>query len=189
MKTKYVALSTACKDLFCIVDMVRVLGDASSLSVKSVNNLCMRVHENYVGACMLAGLKPCLMTPHLKHYAIKYHWFWEHVQAQACHVTLFKIATQHQLGDLVTKASLLPPLLIWDTCVLVGNPCQHFKRECKRLFMMHFQLSNLTSFLLGLCRHFTVFSSTSDSCLRLTIKPSLEGSSFLQSLGVYMEST
>lgn len=41
------------------------------------------------------------MTPHLKNYAIKYHWFEEHVQAS--HVTLVEIATRHQLAEWFTK--------------------------------------------------------------------------------------
>jgi hypothetical protein len=56
-------------------------------------------------------------------------------------------------------------------------------------FLMYSQHSNFTSFLLFLCRHFTVFSSTSVSCLPLTSQLSLEDSSFLQSPWAYLEST
>jgi hypothetical protein len=41
------------------------------------------------------------MTPRSKHYAIKYHWFREHIGPR--HIQLVKIATDDQLGDLFTK--------------------------------------------------------------------------------------
>jgi hypothetical protein len=41
------------------------------------------------------------MTPHSKHYAVKYHWFREHIGP--CNIQLIKIKTKDQLGDLFTK--------------------------------------------------------------------------------------
>jgi hypothetical protein len=41
------------------------------------------------------------MTPRLKHYAIKYHWFQKHLGPRKIH--LVKISSEKQLGDLFTK--------------------------------------------------------------------------------------
>ena len=41
------------------------------------------------------------MTPPTKHYAIKYHWFQEHIGPR--NIQLVKIGSNDQLGDLFTK--------------------------------------------------------------------------------------
>jgi len=41
------------------------------------------------------------MTPRSKHYAIKYHWFQEQLVPRG--ITLVKIETKEQLGDIFTK--------------------------------------------------------------------------------------
>jgi hypothetical protein len=41
------------------------------------------------------------MTPRSKHYAVKYHWFREHLIPQE--IQLVKIASTDQLGDIFTK--------------------------------------------------------------------------------------
>jgi hypothetical protein len=41
------------------------------------------------------------MTPRSKHYAIKYHWFWEHIGPR--NIVLVKISSEDQLGDLFMK--------------------------------------------------------------------------------------
>eukprot|EP00804_Cyclotella_cryptica_P021080 CCRYP_019381-RA/>CCRYP_019381-RA protein AED:0.27 eAED:0.27 QI:0/0/0/0.66/0.5/0.33/3/0/652 len=95
MEAEYVALSTACKDLFPIVDMVKSLCLAVGLSCASVAQLHIKIHEDNVGARTLAGLEPRRMNLWSKHYAIKYHWFHEHVAAR--HVQLVKVNTHNQL--------------------------------------------------------------------------------------------
>ena len=101
MEAEYVALTTACKDLFPIVDMVQELAGAVGMNVESVAKMHVKIHEDNVGALTLAGLEPRRMTPRSKHYAIKYHWFREHVQSRR--IKLLKIDTSNQLGDLFTK--------------------------------------------------------------------------------------
>ncbi len=61
----------------------------------------IKIHEDNVGALILAKLEPCQMTPRSKHYAVKYHWFCEHLIPK--NIQLVKIATDEQLGDLFTK--------------------------------------------------------------------------------------
>ena len=41
------------------------------------------------------------MTPRSKHYAVKYHWFRTHLKPRG--VTLHKVESKEQLGDIFTK--------------------------------------------------------------------------------------
>lgn len=101
MEAEYVALSTACKDLFPIQDMVKELGAALGFSLAKMTNFYVKVHEDNVGALTLGRLEPRRMTPRSKHYAIKYHWFREHLEPR--HISLVKVESAKQLGDIFTK--------------------------------------------------------------------------------------
>jgi hypothetical protein len=61
----------------------------------------IKIHEDNVGTLLLGQLEPQQMTPHSKHYSVKYHWFWEHLVP--CKIQLVKIATKDQLGDIFNK--------------------------------------------------------------------------------------
>ena len=61
----------------------------------------IKIHEDNIGALALGKLEPCQMTPRSKHYAIKYHWFWEHIGPP--NIVFVKISSEDQLGDLFTK--------------------------------------------------------------------------------------
>ncbi|KAL7526402.1 hypothetical protein ACHAWF_008462 [Thalassiosira exigua] len=104
MEAEYVALSTAMKDLLPLVDLVKEIAGRWSLPVRGKTGFHVRVHEDNAGALTLAELEPRRMTPRSKHYAIKYHWFRWHVGARGRHgITLLKIDTNSQLGDIFTK--------------------------------------------------------------------------------------
>ncbi|KAL7478147.1 hypothetical protein ACHAW6_003923 [Cyclotella cf. meneghiniana] len=75
MEAEYVALSTSCKDLFPIVDMIHELCSAVSLDINAVFNMHIKIHENNGGALTLASLQSQHMTPRSKHYTIKYHCY------------------------------------------------------------------------------------------------------------------
>ncbi len=60
---------------------------------------CLLVYN--VGTLILGKLEPRRMTPRSKHYAIKYHWFWEHIGPR--NIQLVKINTEDQLEDFFTK--------------------------------------------------------------------------------------
>ena len=79
MEAEYVAISTACRDLFPIVDMVKSLCHSVGLDDDFGARIHVRIHEDNVGAITLGNLEPRRMTPQSKHYAIKYHWFRTHV--------------------------------------------------------------------------------------------------------------
>eukprot|EP00804_Cyclotella_cryptica_P027799 CCRYP_009210-RA/>CCRYP_009210-RA protein AED:0.51 eAED:0.62 QI:0/-1/0/1/-1/0/1/0/107 len=105
--------------------MVQSLCSAVGLSCESFAQLHIKIHEDNVGALTLAGLEPRRMTPRSKHYAIKYHWFREHVAARC--IQLIKVDTRNQLVISLLKACLFQPFLICDPCSWVGNP--HKSRE------------------------------------------------------------
>ena len=95
------ALSTACKDLLPIMDLVKELGGAFGLPVKEKSRFHVRVHEDNVGSLLLGQLKPRQMTPRSKHYAVKYHWFCSKMGPRG--VQLHKIASENQLCNIFTK--------------------------------------------------------------------------------------
>ena len=103
MEAEYVALSTACKDLVPVVAIVKELSKAVGFTDTVVSNLHIKVHEDNVGALTLANLEPRRMTPRSKHYAIKYHWFREYVANPVNKVSIVKIDSKNQLGDIFTK--------------------------------------------------------------------------------------
>ena len=59
------------------------------------------VHEDNAGCLVLAKMEPPQMTPQLKHYGTKYHWFREKLKPNG--IQLYKIDTERQLGDICTK--------------------------------------------------------------------------------------
>jgi hypothetical protein len=101
MESEYIALSTSCKELFPLIDLVKELGGCLGLDVSDTVNLHVRIHEDNVGALTLGKLEPRRMTPRSKHYAVKYHWFREQIRPR--NIQLVKIETSEQLGDLFTK--------------------------------------------------------------------------------------
>jgi hypothetical protein len=119
MEAEYVALSTACKDFFPVIDIVKELSSAVGLSSDFVANLHGKIFEDNVGALTLGNLEPRRMTPRSKHYAIKYHWFRERVYDPANRITLVKIDTRSQLGDLFTKG-LTTATFVHLRCLLMG---------------------------------------------------------------------
>ena len=101
MEAEYVALSTACRDLFPLIDLTNELSNALKITTQSETKMHIKIHENNVGALTLGELEPRRMTPRSKHYAVKYHWFREHIGPR--NIQLVKISSGDQLGDLFTK--------------------------------------------------------------------------------------
>ena len=50
MESEYIALSTACKDLFPLIDLIQELGGCVGLDINKTTNLHTRIHEDNVGA-------------------------------------------------------------------------------------------------------------------------------------------
>ena len=72
IESEYVALSSTCKDLFPIMDLLKEIGPVFELPVNDKSRFHVRIHEDSVGALLLGQLEPRRMTPRLKHYGIKY---------------------------------------------------------------------------------------------------------------------
>ena len=75
MELEYVALSSACKDLFPIMDLLKEIGPVFDLPVNNKSRFHVHIHEDNFGALLLGELEPRRMLPRSKHYAIQYHWF------------------------------------------------------------------------------------------------------------------
>jgi len=101
MEAEYVALSASCKELFPLIDLTTELTSTIGLKLNTTTDMHIKIHEDNVGALILGKLEPRRMTPRSKHYAIKYHWFREHIGPR--NIQLVHIGTENQLGDLFTK--------------------------------------------------------------------------------------
>ena len=101
MEAEYIAMSQACKDLFPIMDLVSELSTGFGLPFAHGSQFHVKIHEDNVGALTLGRLEPRRMTLGSKHYALKYHWFREHILPR--NIILIKIDSKHQLGDLFMK--------------------------------------------------------------------------------------
>jgi hypothetical protein len=101
MEAEYVALSASCIDLFPLIDVTQEICSTCGLILQSTTDMHIKIHEDNAGALLWGKLEPCQMTPRSKHYAIKYHWFREHIGPRK--IELMKISSENQLGDLFTK--------------------------------------------------------------------------------------
>jgi hypothetical protein len=81
MEAEYVALSTSCRDLFPLIDITNEICPIFHVGLifYKRDDLHIKIHEDNIGALALGKLEPQQMTPRSKHYAIKYHWFREHL--------------------------------------------------------------------------------------------------------------
>jgi hypothetical protein len=96
-----VAISHCACELVPIMQMVDSLGPALGLPVDcTLMHVC--IHEDNVGALILADTLPPQYTPQSKHYHIKTIGFKELIKKLK--IKLEKIETVEQLGDLFTKA-------------------------------------------------------------------------------------
>ena len=92
MEAEYVALSTSCRDLFPLIDVTREICTAFLIELSGTAQMHIKIYEDNVGALALGQLEPHHMTPQSKHYAIKSHWFREHIGPR--NIALVKISSQ-----------------------------------------------------------------------------------------------
>ncbi len=101
MEAEIVAISHCARELIPIMQMVEFLGPAVGLPVDcTLMHVCL--HEDNVGALILADTLPLYYTPRSKHYHIKTIWFRELIKK--VEIKLVKIERVEQLGDLFTKS-------------------------------------------------------------------------------------
>ena len=91
MEAEIVALAHSCRELFPVMDLVLELGDAVGVPCRDYTWMHVSIHEDNVGALVLAETLPPQFTPRSKHYAIKTIWFREQIQARG--IKLCKIET------------------------------------------------------------------------------------------------
>ena len=58
MESEHIALSTSCKDLFPILDLVQEMGQCFGLPINDTCNMHIQIHEDNVGALTLGNLEP-----------------------------------------------------------------------------------------------------------------------------------
>jgi hypothetical protein len=103
MEAEYVSLSSACKELLPLLDQIRELASAVGLPINKTTNMHVKIHEDNVGALTLANMEPGRFTPRSKHYALRLHWFRSKVFDPSNNISIVKVNTKDQLGDLFTK--------------------------------------------------------------------------------------
>ncbi len=101
MESEYNALSMAMKSVLPLQTLVRVVARGVGLPKERMTTFKTTVWEDNAGALTLAKLEPGSMTPRSKHYAVKYHWFREHLKPNR--VECKKIDTNEQKADILTK--------------------------------------------------------------------------------------
>jgi hypothetical protein len=100
MEAESVAISHCAWKLIPIMQMVEFLGPAVGLPVDCTSmHVC--IHEDNVGALVLADTLPPQYTPRSKYYHIKTIWFRELIKKLK--FKLVQIETVEQLGDIFTK--------------------------------------------------------------------------------------
>ena len=99
-ESEIIALAHCCRELFPIIDISQSLGKEVGLPV-GVRSMKVSVHEDNSGALILARTLPTKFTPRSKYYATKTIWFREDINRRK--ITLLKIATTEQMGDIFTK--------------------------------------------------------------------------------------
>jgi hypothetical protein len=105
MEAEVIALGACMRELIPIMDMVQLLAVAVGIPAGDVN-MRVSVHEDNLGALVLAETLPPQFTPRSKYCATKTIWFCEEINKRGN--KLLKIETSEQLGDLFTKGLAKP---------------------------------------------------------------------------------
>ena len=82
-------------------DLYKTIGSSLGLDSQVVTHFQTTVWEDNQGCLILANMEPGRQTPRSKHYAIKQHWFREHLKPNEIEVK--KIDTKEQKADILTK--------------------------------------------------------------------------------------
>ena len=105
MEDKYVSLSTAMRDLLPMIPLLKEVCWGIGLEETVIANFKSTICEDNNGCLTLAKMEaPRMMPlqPHSKHYAVKYHWFWEHLKSEG--IEIKKVDTKEQLADIFMKS-------------------------------------------------------------------------------------
>jgi hypothetical protein len=105
IEAEIIALAACMRELIPIMDLVQELAVAVGIPAGEVN-MRVSVHEDNLGALVLAKTLPPQFTPRSKYYATKTIWFWEEINKRG--IKLLKIETSEQLVDIFTKGLAQP---------------------------------------------------------------------------------
>ena len=101
MEAEINALAHCCRELFPVMDMVGEIGKVVGLPTEDMTKMHVSVHEDNSGALILDGTILPKFTLQSKYYWTHMVWFREEIMKRG--VSLLKISTQEQLGDIFTK--------------------------------------------------------------------------------------
>ena len=101
MQAEYIALLTACRDIIPIVRLMKEVTAYCNLNQSETPVLKTTIYEDNEGVLKLANTELPRVTPKSKHFAVKYHWFRQHVMSGELRV--MPIRTSDQIADLFTK--------------------------------------------------------------------------------------
>lgn len=114
--SEYVALSSSCRDLLpireLVHDLVKVLRVKTKDLVFTTQSTCFEDNNACIALAMLRKI-----TPQNRHIATKYHWFREHVRTGTMDIK--KVASEKQLADIFTK-NLTPEKFVGARMLLCG---------------------------------------------------------------------
>jgi hypothetical protein len=120
MMAENVAHSTACKDLFPIVDMVHALARSVGLSVDDVFNMHLKINQNNVGFLTLAFLAQSIMQLSITSFAS---------MPISIMSSQLKLPLQISMVFCSPRAFLGLPSLVCNPCSWAGIQYLHFERE------------------------------------------------------------
>jgi hypothetical protein len=106
MEAEIIALGSCCRELLPIIALVDKIGIAVGIKTPDDDNpssstMHVTIHEDNLGALILATTPPPQFTPPSKHYAIKIKWWREKIIEKKINVVPIK--TRLQKGDIFTK--------------------------------------------------------------------------------------
>ena len=102
MEAEYSALSMALRAAIPFLEAVKFVIKEFGVTRDPLVTFQTTVHEDNQGALKLAGMEPGRNTPRSKFYAIKKHWFRQHLKPNE--IELKYIDTKLQKADMLTKS-------------------------------------------------------------------------------------
>ena len=100
MEAEYIALSTAMRALLPMRRLHSSIAKAFNLPLDPKSQVST-VWEDNQAAQTLATIDPPRLTPRSKHIAVKYHWFWSHLEKGV--IEMKYIESKSQKADILTK--------------------------------------------------------------------------------------
>jgi hypothetical protein len=105
MESEYIALSTSCRDLLPLQNLVTEVATACGAIEGDTMTIQSTIFEDNEPCKKLAEMELPRMTNRSKHIAVKYHWFRTRVNVDW---KIESISSKDQLADIFTKSLPLP---------------------------------------------------------------------------------